>query len=67
MRMTLFLLFSMKKHIYLILVIILWIMLSYVAHVIWLAKFGQWMLPQTPARMWCGELPVWAQLSVIIT
>lgn len=42
-------------------------MLSYVAHVIWLAKFGQWMLPQTPARMWCGELPVWAQLSVIIT
>lgn len=57
----------MKKHIYVICVIILWIMLSYVAHVIWLAKFGSWMLPQGPAWMRCNELPMWAQLSVIIT
>lgn len=42
-------------------------MLSYIAHVIWLAKFGQWMLPQTPAWLRCNDLPTWAQLSVVIT
>lgn len=57
----------MKKNIYMILVIILWIMLSYVAHVIRLARFGNWMLPPTSALLWCGYLPVRSQISVVIT
>lgn len=67
MRNILFLPRRMKKHCYLLLVMFLRIMLSYIAHVIWLAKFGQWMLPSGPALLWCGDLPMRAQFSVVIT